>query len=398
MQCESNLEDPNADCVTCERVTKSKAGRFPCLRYKLTDIRMYKPGPVPGFEWTRRWNHNISDPIQRWASPNSVVIRLSEGYSKRGLELRVRQFVPQEGDKLERTWDYNGSKRSVSIPPFALVDLEEGRQAYSKYIGDSMADTFPRLLGPQNGLLYKTYLQAWRLCRDRSSTSIEALELLRCTFRLWMSIRLSSSSIFIIGDEKLGMPNDILDETNPNHGKIPIPPVLGAQTDVILIHHVQTKLRRELLDRLQKFVLKSRQDTWLLVYLVTFILLHNAAMIMAHDANYARKHGMKRRFARKDEVAEYHLGANILLAHFHYCNKGFYPFSDECKDKELRTLADLDDEKMQFVHETREYVKQHSKPPPFLFHFTTSTKYLGKVSNRQTRPNHLTDLRRARMG
>jgi hypothetical protein len=253
---------------------------------------MYKPGPVPGYEWTRRWNNNISDPIQRWASSEIKIIRLSEGYSRQFIELRVRRFVPQDGDKLERTWDHNGSKRSVSIPPFALVDLEEGRKAYTKYIRDSMVDTFPRILGPKDGLLYKTYLEAWRLCRD-PSTSLEALQLLNWTFRLWMSIRLSTTSIFIVGDETLGMPSDILDETSPNHGKIPVPPVLGAQTDLILIHHVQTKLRRELLDKLQKMTLKNKQDTWLLTYLVTFMLLHNAAMIMAHDARYARKHGMK---------------------------------------------------------------------------------------------------------
>ncbi|KAG5936009.1 hypothetical protein E4U53_000309, partial [Claviceps sorghi] len=68
-----------------------------------------------------------------------------------------------------------------------------------------------------------------------------------------------------------------------------------------------------------------------------------------------------RRFAREDKVREYHLGANILLAHFHYCNKGWYPFSDECKDQDLRTLADLSDDKVQFVHETRKFAKEHER-------------------------------------
>lgn len=55
------------------------------------------------------------------------------------------------------------------------------------------------------------------------------------------------------------------------------------------------------------------------------------------------------------------LGANILLAHFHYCNKGMYPFSDECKDKDLRTLADLNDDEIQYVHATRHFAKRHRK-------------------------------------
>lgn len=57
------------------------------------------------------------------------------------------------------------------------------------------------------------------------------------------------------------------------------------------------------------------------------------------------------------------LGANILLAHFHYCNKGMYPFSDECKDKELQTLADLSEDELRFVHATREHVRRRRELP-----------------------------------
>lgn len=156
------------------------------------------------------------------------------------------------------------------------------------------------------------------------------------------------------------MKQNILDETNPNHGKIPLPPVLGAQMDLILIHHIQTKLRRELLDKLQKMMSKNKQSTWLVTYLVIFILLHNTALITAHDAGYAKKHGMKRRFAREEKVKEYHLGANILLAHFHYCNKGIYPFSEDCKDQDLRTLAGLDEEKIKFVHHTSNLARRYA--------------------------------------
>jgi len=94
---------------------------------------------------------------------------------------------------------------------------------------------------------------------------------------------------------------------------------------------------------------------------VTFILLHNIALVIRHDAGYARKHGMKRRFAREDKVRLYHQGAVTLLAYFHYCNKGIFPFSDECKDQELKNLAELDDEAVQFVHSTRRHAMEHRK-------------------------------------
>jgi hypothetical protein len=125
------------------------------------------------------------------------------------------------------------------------------------------------------------------------NTPAESFELLNWTLRLWIAVRLSTTSAFIAGKEKLGMSTDILDQTSPNPGKIPLPPVLGAQMDLILIQHIQTKLRHELLDNLQKVMLKNKPSSWLVTYLVTFILLHNVALITKHDAGYARKHGMK---------------------------------------------------------------------------------------------------------
>lgn len=220
------------------------------------------------------------------------LIRISDGYSERCLELPVRKFVPQEGDKLERTWDHKGEKKSVRIPPYALEDFQAGKMAYANHIRNSVGDTFKNVLGRPDGLLYKTYSQAAQLSTEAEKSS-DTGELLRETFKLWMSVRLSTRSVSIVGDETLGMARDILDETHPDHGKVPLPPVLGAQLDLILIHHIQTKLRRELLDRLQKMILKNKPSTWLVTYLVIFILLHNAALIINHDASYARKHGMK---------------------------------------------------------------------------------------------------------
>ncbi|KAL6891167.1 hypothetical protein HDV57DRAFT_286270 [Trichoderma longibrachiatum] len=291
IRCEFNSDILGGSCLTCKKVENTKAARLPCLRYKITDMTLYKPGQVPGYEWTQRWNKNSSDPIQLWASREVKVIYISVGFSNRYMPLQVRRFVPRDGDKLERTWDYKGTRKSVTIPPYALIDLEAGKSAYTRYIRDSMTDIFRNMLGDSENLLYKTYLQAWHMWKD-PATPPETFELLNWTLRLWVAVRLSTTSAFIAGKEKLGMATDILDETNPNPGKIPLPPVLGAQMDMILIQHIQTKLRHELLDNLQKVMLKNKPSSWLVTYLVAFILLHNVALITKHDAGYARKHGM----------------------------------------------------------------------------------------------------------
>lgn len=187
------------------------------------------------------------------------------------------------------------------IPPYALVNLENVKKAYEDHIQEALKDAFGNLLGPRDGLLYQTYGRAWQLYQEEARCNAlrgggkpsEAFDLLKGTLMLWMSIRLTTRSSFIVGPEKLGMPDGVLDATNPNHGMIPLPPVLGAQLDLVLIHHIQTRQRRELLERLQKMILGNKKESWLVTYLVTFILLHNTALITAHDAGYARKHGIK---------------------------------------------------------------------------------------------------------
>ncbi|VUC34450.1 unnamed protein product [Clonostachys rosea] len=357
IRCEHNDDDPNGPCLTCKKVANTRAGRFPCLRLKITDVQCYKPGQVPGYEWSKRWIDTVPDPIEKWASEETKIIKIGEGFSDATLEVVVRRFIPQEGDKLDRSWYHNGEKKSVAIPPFALVELETVKASYLGHIHGSMNQAFAKICG-RRGLIYRTYQQSLHLCKV-GNLPRESLDLLRDTFRLWMAVRLSTTSNFIVGEETLGMPKDILDETNPNPGSIPVPPVLGAQLDLILIHHIQSGLRRQVLDRLEKIVSKRKHNTWMVSYLVTFVLLHNAALITAHDAGYARKHGMQRRFAREEKVREYHAGANILLAYFHYCNKNVHPFTDGCKDQDLRTLAGLEEDQILFVRATRNYVKKH---------------------------------------
>jgi hypothetical protein len=111
--------------------------------------------------------------------------------------------------------------------------------------------------------------------------------------RLWVAVRLTTRSMSIIGDETLGMPPDILDETSPIHGSIPIPPVMGAQLDFILIQQIEGPLRDRVLEALQKVVLSNKRTSWFTIYLCTFVLLHNCALITKHDHGYARKHGMQ---------------------------------------------------------------------------------------------------------
>jgi hypothetical protein len=286
-----NPDDEGGPCETCTKLA-NKASRLPCIRRKITDVKLFKPGQVQGFEWTSRWKDSIVDNIANWASSEDKFIQVSEGFTSRSVELRVRQFVPQEGDKLERTWVFNGIKKSVPIPPYAIVDLDAAQKSYTEYINRGVVECVNKVMKSRDGLLRRTYGLAWSHAQNPAVPEDERT-LLVLTLRLWMAVRLTTKSTIIIGEETLGMARNIMDATSPNHGCVPLPPVMGAQLDMILIHQIQSKIRREMLDRLQKMTQANKQKTWLTTYLVTFILLHNIALITDHDAGYARKHGIK---------------------------------------------------------------------------------------------------------
>jgi hypothetical protein len=100
------------------------------------------------------------------------------------------------------------------------------------------------------------------------------------------------------------MARDILDETSPLHGSIPIPPVMGAQIELILIQKILIPLRTQVLDMLQSVIKGNKAGSWFTVYLCIFILLHNCAMITKHDAGYARKHGIQVRHSPLSEAGQ----------------------------------------------------------------------------------------------
>ena len=289
-------EGKDQPCFGCQKLFAKgllTEWRLPCLRWKLSNTVLCKPGPVPGYEWSRRWQVDKEYQIRNWENQEEKEIYLADSFNMIVVKLRVRRFVPQVGDKLQRTWDHQGVRHSVDIPPYALIELEKGSQEYSENLMSerSLGVMFKQLLGPPDGLIFKTY--QWACITIGGSPLAEERELFELTFKLWMAVRLSTTSGFIVGQETLGMSRTILDETSPDHGRIPMPPVLGAQLDVVLIHRIVGQLKQKVMARLGAIVEKRDPKQWAVIYLVSFILLHNAALITAHDAKYAEKHGMK---------------------------------------------------------------------------------------------------------
>jgi len=96
-----------------------------------------------------------------------------------------------------------------------------------------------------------------------------------------------------VGDDTLDMIPETLDRSYPLFGKVPLPPVMIQQLDIILVIGFLDPLRKRVLEDFQKIVLSNNSKNWIVIYLITFMFLYNCAILTREDYQNARKHGLK---------------------------------------------------------------------------------------------------------
>lgn len=99
-QCEPNTDDHDLHgaYLTCLRVTGPTLSGLSCLRYKITDASLFRDQSRSNPYYTQRWQSMEMVSITDWASPESKVIELTHDFGKARFPLRVKQFIPVEGD------------------------------------------------------------------------------------------------------------------------------------------------------------------------------------------------------------------------------------------------------------------------------------------------------------
>ncbi|KAH7361068.1 hypothetical protein BKA65DRAFT_547760 [Rhexocercosporidium sp. MPI-PUGE-AT-0058] len=342
--------DPRGVCLTCKKVANTRVVNLPCLRYKIPDTRLFREGYVPDLIWSRRWDVMEMNDVSTWADSETRCINITQDYSPNPVTLRVRKFIPVEGDSLVRKWKHEGMPKSVTLPPYAIESLKEAERAYRDYISREGTKFFMSTLDKEDPLIFDTYSMAINASKNHMSEQERIL--LNMVLRLWVAVRMLCRSERIVGNDRLDISLNLMDHSSPMYGKTPIPPVMGAQIELVLIQGILNPLRAMILEQLQKLILAHKPQNWFCIYLCTFILLHNASLITKQDITYARKHGLMTKFSMPDMIAELHTGANILLAYFQYCCKGHRPFSLDWNAEKSLSMAALDPYQVKFIQKT----------------------------------------------
>lgn len=358
IRCRSNPEDLSGECLPCSKLAGSSLRRFPCSRHKLTQLQLIKLPYVRGDTWARRWKSMVMEPIKASPSPLYRLLRISEGLSNKFIELRVRESTieSQSDGDWERYFGSIGVNESRSrTKGYTLIDPRAGEEAYANYVPKITGEALKRYAGPSQGLLHQTYRLACQVFQH-PQTPVESAALLGVAFRLWTSVRLSTMPAYVVGKETLGLDRDIHEGFT---GMVSVPPDLGAQLELTLLHYIEGTLRKDLMNRLQSMMYRYKKRTWLVIYLVTFMLLHSTTLLVGHTTNNAPGLGLKQPFGNTEIVKQVYFEAHTLLAHFHYCNRGFFPLSEDCTDRILTADVGLDDKTVQFIHYSRAFARQH---------------------------------------
>jgi hypothetical protein len=96
-----------------------------------------------------------------------------------------------------------------------------------------------------------------------------------------------------VGEDTIDMVPETKDSSYPLFGKIPLPPVMIQQLDMILTLGLLQPLRKKVLEDFHKIVVANKPKSWMAVYLITFMFLHSCAALSAENYHNARKHGLR---------------------------------------------------------------------------------------------------------
>lgn len=111
-------------------------------------------------------------------------------------------------------------------------------------------------------------------------------------FRLWFGIRRTATSEHIVDGSQLDIP-EVTDTSFFLHGKVPLPPVMIHQLDMILTLGILNPLQKQVLEDVQKIFLENKPKSWLTLYLITFMMLHSCASLSGENYRNARRQGLR---------------------------------------------------------------------------------------------------------
>ncbi|KAF4457374.1 hypothetical protein F53441_703 [Fusarium austroafricanum] len=348
IKCYPDPFNPEGKCKTCKKFSKTSPKtihRVPCLRLRISDVILYRSG---GLNLTQRWAGIEMRDIGDRLDTIIVSIKVSQNLCGAPLSMNVVRFKPRAGDVTARYWTDgllgNGKEtfKKKELASYCLADIYDTAERVRQYTIDKAVPAFLHTIREdceselEGGAISKTYnatidryMELQRAHKEGEELSQEdkkEMEILANLLTLWCAIQHTVGSLYIEGNETLGMLPETEDKSYPLYGKVSVPRMIVAQFDNLNYNEVLERYKEKLLRDVDWLFNQDKKRWWFTIYLIVFILLREASRMTADRYRHARaNYGSKLRYSIPAFVESLHESCNNILTHWHYYNCDKWP-------------------------------------------------------------------------
>lgn len=114
--------------------------------------------------FSQRWKSMDLVDIKDWASDEIRTIQISQTFVDARYEVKVRKFIPLQGDMLAQRWKKEGRIVTFDIPPYGLANMKEASKSLSTMVERNIAAYIQKTVGNDGShpILWGTYLMAFK--------------------------------------------------------------------------------------------------------------------------------------------------------------------------------------------------------------------------------------------
>ena len=164
--------------------------------------------------------------IEQWRSPETKVITVTQDvFGGSTFDIVCREFIPIEGDSLQRTWKKNGVTQYYPRAPYAIANMKETGNEIGRFVANNIGLSIKRFIEVKNDkLLSSTYAMAHAMVFRPLSFTRVSQPRLSDTFRSKLEVehgstRAPTRSLSALGRHPHGVPiRTYLRRRDPWHG------------------------------------------------------------------------------------------------------------------------------------------------------------------------------------
>ncbi|KAK3325986.1 hypothetical protein B0H66DRAFT_529996 [Apodospora peruviana] len=360
IRCQPDPVNPGGPCLICQR---SKTNRFPCLRYRIIDVTLFRTGInyIPFYRAHPMTGPSYGDfHIEKHLTSTPRISLCLAQIGSMHFRISLHEFVPPlDGPSgSPQHTDFKGEH--IYSVPWCIVDPDVAFGAINDYIDTTTEFYLYTFVDDTDHLAWDIFQFAYK-----QSTFPVPNKPLQTVIRLWVACRLIEGG-WRCWLDAMSAPTSTNSASSINWDSGSVPSYLDYQLTSLVIHRILVPLQREVLRELQsrfsRFGISVVSEDWSVFFMTCFILLHNYELQIQFQSKVSLRRKSPVLYLDMPLVRRINAGANVVLAYFHHSLKGERVFTSEFawKSVNFRREEHPDPEQISFLEKCRDIVVQRA--------------------------------------